>query len=126
MKRTAIAIFLLVGILVAIPVNSAIIQTTIDDIIAPIAECRQAILDENPARAAAFYKDAYDRWEKFDTYLSCVINHAIIHNTEEFFVRAGSALPRDETEQSLAEIDLLLYKLRGIQRENKVDIRGIL
>jgi len=84
-----------------------------------LEDVHQALLAERLEEAGELCGRSHEEWRREEGFLSCVIDHAVLHEINISFVRLAQYLRREQAAEAEIEIktlQYLLWRLPGAER----------
>lgn len=85
----------------------------------------QAVLADNMGEAKELCEQGYEEWQQNENFLSCVIDHAVLHEINISFVRLTQYLEQDQGKETEVEIKTLQYLLYRLPRAERLRWQNI-
>ena len=125
MKKTFLALALLLGLELLSGWNLRHLQKLTDELCFGVEEARSLAQEGNFTAADEALARSLDRWLDADGYTHVFIRHSEIDAATDIFYDLRGSILAQETETVEAEAEKLLYHLRSIYTMERVSIRSV-
>lgn len=126
MKKYALPLGLLAGILLLSLWNGAAMRRVTEELCTPLAQCSDLGQEENWQTAAEILEKTYQDWSRHQVYLHIVLQHDAVDGAEAMFHRAMAFAKTQEPSEFSAELAGLISQLHLLAEMEQLSVRNIL
>lgn len=126
MKKYALPLGVLAGILILSLWNGAAMARVTEGLCTSLAQCSDLGQAEQWDQAAQILENAYQDWSGHQVYLHIVLEHDAVDGAEAMFRRAMSFAKTQEPSEFHAELAGLISQLRLLAEMERLSIQNIL
>ena len=121
MKSVCFAYTVFLLLLIAVILNSLFLEKTIDTLECEVTKAAE----EDMSAALEEYTDIYDKYKKYELYISLSVSHDDLSNLEDAFAEIIGAAKADDRSALITTKSRLTDYLRHIKRLSGINIDSI-